>query len=285
MGYDLLRAKMEQFDTIISGLGIKFGKDCSVKKQLDLVSEFLGDEKSLNEEQNKIKWDPRFKELYDALIVAERFSEAVIIMKDQKRGPLKRRLSTILGGSLTQDFEPEQAKDYFYELEMASSVKIAGFGVELREPDFVISSSELRGVLGVACKYPSSTKQIHVHISKGYKQITNQKIEGFVAIGMDQILFAERPKYLDFTKSEGDPQQLALNALNEIMVSLVKEREKDFPSEKPLDGSLLSLMVSGIHGSPAGITTVAAFMLQCAKTNPMIPDMRIVVAKLNALKA
>lgn len=277
MGYDTIRKNIKRFDEIASGLRLRIAKDCSIKTQYDLASEFLKDEETLSDKEHKNKWDSRFKEYYDALIVVARLSSAVIALKD--RQGLKKRLSIILKGSLIQNFEPQTAKDLFYELEMAYVFKSVGFDIELRDPDVVISSNGLSSKLGVACKHPSSTKQIHEHLSKGYNQITKESMKGFVSIGFDQLIF-EKPQYLDFRVGEEDPLHVANEALKETIVNLEEERKRDYPAEKPLDGAILSLMPWGIYGKPAHICSLRFFMLQCTSTNPMLKDMNIVYSKL-----
>jgi hypothetical protein len=122
---------------------------------------------------------------------------------DQNR--LKSRLKQVLGGALTQDFVPDAAKDYFYELEMAAHWKDCGFTVELAEPDVVVSGNGLSAPLGVACKYPSGLASLHDHISKGYGQITKHGYEGLVAIGLDQLVCKGMSNYMDFRQTDKHP--------------------------------------------------------------------------------
>ena len=72
-----------------------------------------------------------------------RLTETVVALRDQPPAALRKRLKQVLAGPLTQDFSPEQAKDFFYELELAADFKRAGFAVSLREPDIVISGNGL----------------------------------------------------------------------------------------------------------------------------------------------
>ncbi len=71
---------------------------------------------------------------------------------------------------------------------MAATLKLAGFSVELREPDVVASGNGLSNPLAIACKYPFSRQQVHEHISKGYRQITRENMDGVVSIGLDLMV-------------------------------------------------------------------------------------------------
>src|SRR5580704_11859480 len=154
MGYDVLERNLTAFDGIIANLHVKLADDSPIKKDFDTTREFLNDKKMKEEAVWMEEWKPRFKEFYHAQIVVKRLVDAVVTLREQIR--LKSRLKQVLGGSLTQDFVPEAAKDYFYELEMAALWKDWEFTVELAEPDVVVSGNGLSAALAVACKYPSS---------------------------------------------------------------------------------------------------------------------------------
>ncbi len=206
----------------------------------------------------------------------ERLTEAVVALSDQPAGALRKRLRQVLSGSLTQDFSPEQAKDYFYELEIATIFKRSGFAVALREPDVVVSGNGLARELGMACKYPSSEAQIHEHLSKGYRQLANQNMDGCVVIGLDIIVFRaafdSAPKFLDFRQGDKHPLQVAQTLVNDAMKSLVVQRAEDYPSERPIDGAILTLNMWGIWEKPAGLTSVTAWAVQCDAQNPRFRD-------------
>src|SRR4051794_16514583 len=124
MGFENVERNLEAFDGIVAKLGMKLADDSPIKKDFDTTREFLKDKKTLEEAALMEKWGSRFKEFYHAQIVVKRLIDAVVTLKDQIR--LKSRLKQVLGGSLTQDFAPEAAKDYFYELEMAALWKDCG---------------------------------------------------------------------------------------------------------------------------------------------------------------
>lgn len=269
MGYDVLERNLAAFDGIIAKLGVKLA-DSPIKNDFDTTREFLHDRRTMEESAWMAKWNPRFKEFYHAQIVAHRLTEAVVILKDQNK--LKSRLKQVLGGTLTQDFEPDAAKDYFYELEMAALWKECGFVVELAEPDVVVSGNGLSAPLGVACKYPSGLGSLHEHISKGYKQITKHGYEGLVAIGLDQFVFKGMSNFMDFRQNDKPPLEIMERATTEAMTNLVALRDRDYPAEKPIDGAMITMSAIGIYGNPAGLTSVRHVTLQCADDNPRFDD-------------
>lgn len=270
MGYDVLERNLPEFDEITAKLGIRLAEDSPIKKAFDTTREFLHDRRTMEEAAWMEKWKPHFKEFYHAQIVVHRLTEAVVILKNQNK--LKSRLKQVLGGSLTQDFEPDAAKDYFYELEMAALWKECGFTVELAEPDVVVSGNGLSGPLGVACKYPSGLASLHEHISKGYRQITKHGYDGMVAIGLDQLVFKGMSNFMDFRQNDKPPLEIMERATTEAMTKLVALRDRDYPSEKPIDGAMITMSVIGIYGNPPGLTSVRHVTLQCAHDNPRFAD-------------
>ncbi len=283
IGYGKIRKNLTDFDALLASIGVRIGNDSPVKPYLDLTREFLADEQGMPAEQWLAKWDPRFKEFYQGQILVDRLTESLLVLKDQRQGALKDYLKKVLSGSLVQDFEPQQAKDFLYELELAATLKQAGFGVELREPDIVLTGNGLSGPLAIACKYPSSVGQIHTHLSKSYSQIAKQKLDGLVALGMDQLVFGGMSNYMDFRQGERHPMEVLQDALGQIVRNLVVERARDYPSEKPLDGAIFTLTAGGIFGEPACLTFMRALTLQCDAENPRIKDIGVVVRGLDSL--
>jgi hypothetical protein len=273
VGYEVLERNLATFDQVTANLGVKLADDSPIKKDFDTTRAFLHDKKTLDESVWLPKWDPRFKEFYHAQIVVFRLTEAVAILQEQKK--LKSRLKQVLGGSLTQNFEPEAAKDYFYELEMAALWKECGFTVELEEPDVVVSGNGLSASVGVACKYPSGPSSLHEHISKGYKQITKHGYEGLVTIGLDQLFFKGMSNFMDFRQGNKPPLEVMKRATSEAMKNLVALRAEDYPSEEPIDGAMITMSACGIYGKPAGLTRCRHVTLQCDDGNPRKADFDI----------
>lgn len=280
MGYEILEKSLLSFDKIVGDLGVRLAEDSPIKQDFDTTREFLADRRRLEESAMMAKWNPRFKEFYHAQIVVKRLVDAVATLQGQMR--LKSRLKQVLGGSLTQDFKPDAAKDYFYELEMAALWKDSGFTVELAEPDVVVSGNGLSGELGVACKYPSSWDQIHKHVSKGYKQITQHGYEGLVCIGLDQLVFNGMSNFMDFRQTGKPPLEIMDKATGEVMTNLVKLRARDYPSEKPVDGAMMTMSAVGIYGQPAQLTNARYATLQCDRDNPRFADFGVLYERMKA---
>ncbi|MEX0653928.1 MAG: hypothetical protein WD534_12785 [Phycisphaeraceae bacterium] len=277
MSWEPLKQSLAVFDDVVRQLRVRIADDAPVFPQLDLVRRFLADHTELGEDELLEKWNGEdFKEFHDAAIVVRRLTDAVVALQNQSEGELRRRLKQVLSGPLTQDFVPEQSKDFFYELEIAHLLLQAGFDVSLREPDIVVSGNGLDAPLGLACKYPSSESQIHAHLSKGYKQIANQNLEGCVVIGLDLIVFKtvfdSPPKYLDFREGDRHPLDVANGCVSDAVKHLVVQRSEDYPSERPMDGAILTLSMWGAYGKPAGLTCVTAWAVQCDAANPRFND-------------
>lgn len=284
MSWDPLKKSLAEFDSIVNRLKIKIATDAPIAPQLELVRDFLQDHTLLAESDLLAKWNgANFKAFNDSAIVVLRLTEAVVGLQNQPEGALRQTLKMVLAGSLTQDFLPQQAKDFFYELEIAHRLQETGFTVLLREPDVVVSGNGLNGELGLACKHPSSAAQIHEHLSKGYRQIAKQDLDGCVVIGLDIIIFKEAfdspPKFLDFREGEGNrhPLDVANKLVSDAVSRLAAERAQDYPSERPMDGAILTLSMAGIYGSPAGFTSVTAWGVQCDAGNPRVNDIRRLV--------
>ncbi len=288
MAWKHLRQSMREFDQVLDDLNVRIGDDAPVAPQLATVRRFHADHAALSEEALLGKWkNERFREFHDAAIVVHRLTEAVAALRDQPRGELRKRLKQVLSGTLTQDFSPQQAKDFLFELEVAHLLQKAGFTVALQEPDVVISGNELSVELGMACKYPSSEAQIHEHVSKGYRQIDNQNLAGCVVIGLELIVFKATfdspPKFLDFNQGGRPPQEVADECVSSAICNLVKQRTEDYPSERPIDGLIVTLSMWGAYGSPAALTGVSSWAVQCQEDNERLSDIRRVVEAAKAV--
>lgn len=288
MGWDSLRKSIAGFDQTVTRLGVSISDDAPNTKHLNLARRFLHDQEKLAESAFMKIWDnDSFMDTYNSLLVAKRLTSAVCALKDQQDGPLRKRLCQILRGPLVQDFQPEQAKDFFYELEVASALTRCGFEVSLREPDVVVEGNGLSQKLGLACKYPSSEAQIHSHISKGYRQLSSQDIPGCVMIGMDIIIikkaFGTLPKCLDFRQPTRDPRKEVGDLLSAEIQNLVVQRANDYPAERPLDGCILSLSLHGVYGKPAAITSLNSWVVQCDASNTALKDLGLLTGQLGLL--
>lgn len=283
MPYDTVIRDLAEFDKTIEELGIIISDACLVKAQLDLTREFLHDFHSHTPRELLRIWEPRFDEFFQSMVVVIRLTEAVAELHRKANAQLKRRLKIVLGGSLVQNFSPDQAKDIFYEIELAAAISKAGFSVDLREPDIVVSGNGLSQALGIACKMPSSHKQVHEHISKGYRQITSSVGNGVVSLAMEQLVFSSVCPYLHFGDGAANPIIQAQQYLKKEVDTIVNTRKEQFPSEDQIDGLVLTLFLAGAYGKPAGIVMLRQITLQCVKSNPMLGDLQKIEVALRKL--
>jgi hypothetical protein len=177
------------FDALLKAMKLRVGDNSPIRHEASIVRDYYRDRAALGIDEAVKKWDPRFDKFYDARIVLERVTAGATALSGVPA--LKRLLREVLVGSLTQDFQPSSSKGKLCELELAATLKLAGFTVELREPDIVASGNGLSKPLAIACKYPSSRQQVHEHISKGYRQITRQNLDGVVSIGLELMVAKE----------------------------------------------------------------------------------------------
>ncbi|MEQ8790097.1 MAG: hypothetical protein RIC55_27620 [Pirellulaceae bacterium] len=280
MGYDKLTQDLADFDAALATTGFTIPGNSPLADQLATTRDFLQDKASLPEDDWLRKWQPRFKDFYDAQIVVARLTHAISVLRDKPQGILRKYLKTISSGPLTQGSDPNQAKDFFYELWLASVLAEGGFDVELREPDIVVTGNGLTKELGIACKYPSTEKQVHAHLSKGYSQISKHTGDGIVAIGLDLIVlrtaFPDGVNYLDFRQNDKHPVDVLQKLVDEATVHLVDARPKLYPSEDPVDGAMLTLTFGGIFGEPPAMTFVSAVALQCSHSNPNLANVGLI---------
>ncbi len=281
MSYQDFENNLATFDAKLGDLGVRMEQTSLLGAQFALARKFLDDRKARPEDECCRAWGARFKEWHDAMIVVKRMTDACLTLAGAvPDGALAKLLRVVCKGSLTQDFEPDQAKDFFYELELASRFTKSGFSVSLDEPDIVISGNGLSGPVGIACKYPSSEKQMHPHISKGYRQIAKQGVAGAVAIGLDQIVFHEMAHFIDFREGGQEPQAVLQDYLRRAITDLVKKREDLYPSEDPINGCILTLWAYGVYGIPVQMTLVGAAQLQCDVANPRLHDFNTICQQL-----
>jgi len=274
---------MFRFDHLLKEMKLTVGDNSSIKQEADIVRDYYRDRATLGVEEAIRKWDPPFDEFYQARITLERVTAAAHALSGLPG--IKKLLKDILSGSITQDFRSSSAKDKPYELELAATLRLAGFSVALREPDIVASGNGLSKALAIACKYPSSRQQIHEHISNGYRQITRQNLDGVVSIGLELMVAKDmglRGK-LDFRRGNTPPLVIMENRLTTELHNLQVERERDYPCERKLDGLMLTLSCTGIHGDPPTLANLNSIALGCRPENPLSADLLIVKQKIEAI--
>ncbi|KKK72251.1 hypothetical protein LCGC14_2905750, partial [marine sediment metagenome] len=229
MGYEKIERQLAQFDALVARLNLTIG-DSPLAQSIQQVRDFLADREAMAQEDWLAKWDPHFKDFYDSQIAVGRLCDSVTRLQGQADGTLRQYLKKILSGSLTQDFDPQEARDFFYELWIAGILAEAGFSVTLEEPDITVQGNGLSQKLGIACKYPSSEKQIHTHINKALSQLQRHGLQGFVAIGLDQIILRELfgSTFVDFNKGNKHPLDVLQSAIDAEVVKIVGERPKKY---------------------------------------------------------
>jgi len=275
---------LAKFDQLLVEISLKLGDGFPLKREADLIREVYHDRESLGDEEGQAKWGHRIPEFVLARIALERFVAATETLKGLPG--VKKIMKDVLAGSISQDFQPSQAKDKMYELEFAATLKLAGFHVVLREPDIVASGNGLSKPLAIACKYPSSREQIHAHVSKGYKQITGQHLDGAVAIGLDLIVGKDAGLHgiLDFRRGSIPAEEILERRLSDEVRKLEVERKRDYPSERPLDGLIMTVAMAGTYGEPPTLGFLNSFVLGCLPGNPLRADLEIVKEKIEAIR-
>jgi len=274
---------LSRFDRLIEEMGLKMGEGCALKQQAELIREYYYDRKLLGPNHANAKWQPRFLEFAQARIALQRFVEAVGTLQGVLG--LSGVLRKVLTGSTSQDLRPSQAKDALYELELAATFRLAGFYVELREPDIVASGNGLRKPLALACKFPSSHQQLHEHLSKGYRQITGQNMDGAVAIGLDLIfgIAAEFEGVPEFSRGGVPALEAQRQFLEKEMHDLIATRARLYPAERPVDGLLMTVTTVGTNASAPTLDRLETIVCWCQPANPLAADLEIVKQRIEAL--
>ena len=286
MSYANLSLALDVLEKHVADLKINQADDAPTAVQIKVVREFFKDRSSLAEEQLLAKWNRRFREFYNAQIAVRRLSSAVAELVSKQKAQLAKYLRIILSGGISQGGSPEQARDYLYELWLAGALSEAGFTVLLEEPDIVVEGNGLSQKIGIACKYPSSEKQIHAHLSKGYSQLSRHKLPGFVVLGIDQIVVEKAnlgSRFVDFNQGEKNPVEVLSDHASSELVRIVKERPEKFPSEVPADELVVTVTLGGHYGSPAKLTMITGTAIHCTSTSPIFSDTQTLVACLGSL--
>lgn len=277
MSYEAIRNDLQTLDDYVGRLRMRTSPDAVMVKQMDLVREFLKDHEASADEAYK-KWKIRVKEFIGAQIAVKMLSRAVSELLKTQEGELRRYLNVILEGEITQGGDPEQARNWYYELWVAALLSAAGFIVNLREPDIVISGKGLSQPIGIACKYPSSEQQLHPNITKGYSQLAKHSLKGFVALGIDQLVFAKyqlgASEYVNLDSFPKHAQFMLEGDCAELSTRMIKEREQRFPSEVPLDEIMVTATIGGVIGNQRQMTFVNAVIVTLSEDCKIQDDLR-----------
>ncbi len=289
MDHTAIRQRLVTFDQVVGQLSIRIPEEAPINRALATTREFLDDDLRMSDDEITAKWSLRYDEFRDARFAVERFVGVVLDLHDLPR--FKSNVGKVIAGSIVQDFTATTekdilAKDTMYELEMAADLRNAGFTVKLAEPDVVVEGNGLSQPLGLACKYPSSRKGLHGHLSKGYNQLKGQNLDGVVAIGLDLIVAAEKglKPGLDFRIGRESPMEVLQPHLAEEVDVLEKERP-DYIDEPQLKGLLLTLSLGGIYGSPPRYVILNAITARCAEGEPLGADLAVIQEEIEGLNS
>jgi hypothetical protein len=256
--------------------------DAPIKSQVEAVRDAYDGTMEPGSEEWKRIWVPRYLELYQARIAVERFLEAA--EKLEKLPGLRKILKErVLGSPITQSLGRSQAKDALYELEIATTMRVAGFDVSLAEPDIIVSGAGLSRPVSLACKYPSSRNRLQPAISEGYAQIKKHRIDGIVCLGIDLIVAKETGLHgrIDFRRSAWSTEQIHHDRLFREFSKIEASRKGDYPAEKPLDRLMLTVAVVGI-AQGGGIKHLQSSMIGCTPGHPLGPDLDLIRRRIEA---
>jgi hypothetical protein len=100
----------------------------------------------------------------------------------------KQAVSRALGGGVvrTDEIKHSPARDFQFELIIASMFRRANYTVELAEPDVVVTSETPH--IGIAAKRPRSKNGLDEMIHKADKQIAGSGLQGIVALDLSLIV-------------------------------------------------------------------------------------------------
>lgn len=273
MGYKKLESAISSFDALAGKVGFTYPRKSPVEMQVSLVKEFLADHRASPDDAVK-KWMAKdFLAWYRAVIAVEMLCDAALTFEARDAGWLRKQLELATMKDLSQDFEQSQSKEYLYEMQVAAWLQQSGFEIEFSEPDLKVSGNGLSQTLGVACKYVSSEDKLNTRISKGYEQILGQKLKGFVAVGIDNIVCADLKRFVQFPDDARTIRKVMGDKLTEWVTKVEKSRAGT-DGRKPLDGAMFSLRMVGIWGKPAGLLPASHLAFQLQEGNPITRDLR-----------
>lgn len=127
---------------------------------------------------------------------------------------LKEKLKKLLQGTVdpTQKVRTE-AKDYFFELNLASRLESAGVDPSLMEPDMMLNLSGTK--LAVACKCIYSARNLGSQVKKAADQILRTGEKGIIALCIDAQLrqspLMSVPTQAEFNRRVEDQTRQFLN--------------------------------------------------------------------------
>ncbi len=247
---------MQAYDQVISDLGIRASDETSASHHLAIIRSATNDGTVITSCRS---------EFWEALKYVTKLTEIINAPKSQPPNELRKKLNIVLS------CKTNEANDVLYELQLAALFKESGFEVSLEEPDIIISGKGLKNKLAIACKNPTSKKQLHDHVSNGYFQINRVGYQGIVAIETNQLLDLPKKTF------EQPPLKEAENLLTRSVGEWVDERLRNYPSENPIDGFLLTYFIDYFYGDPVELSQIRQMTFQCDENNNLFRELKILV--------
>ena len=243
-----------QLELLLQHLGLTLRPGALIQRHVNILQEFTADKMTMGSQYLDKKWKDRFQQYYQARIVVGKLVNALSQLAKHATGTLKSTTKAVLAGSLDQDFNADQAKDHFYELELGSWLSAAGFDVELRDPpDLIVKGEGLQRAYAIACKYPSSAAGLSELLYKGHDQVRKTGLAGFVAIGLDLITFkrsTEFGAYLDFRSGNRASVEVLRQKLQYYSHIIMGDYKEQHVVRPPSHGLLLTLSPGVIYSVP-----------------------------------
>lgn len=272
---------LNAFDEHLNQHGPTISDQSPLRDHLAFARLYSEDSLAASQEDLAEYWSASFAEFYEGSLVTDRFLLAVIPLLPMPG--IASRLRKVARDSLADTAGPNESRDTFFELEVAQALLEAGFTVEFAEPDIVASGNGLQHRFGLACKYPSSDRNIGDRISDAWRQIEENVGHGCPVLGLDQVIVPRTARYLDFRRVERNPVNSLQIALDERLAQYVADRQLAI-SERPLNAVMGVVSACGILGSPAQLVMARAASFVVTSNASEEQDLRTIANSLARLR-
>jgi len=181
---DSLREKLDTSLAVISEAGYRLGPGSRFTK---LQGEFRRFAQAANGKVDPegLDWGLLSQGIVDAYELRI-ITECKPIMAEHP-AEIQKMLS---GSTLPKDDSQTMSRDLQFQLFVASNLSLMGIPVTLEEPDVRIHYGGM--TLGVAVKRVQSVARLKERLVEANKQIERQKLIGFVALGLEQMVLSGR---------------------------------------------------------------------------------------------
>jgi hypothetical protein len=272
-----------KFDELVKELRLKISATTPLKLQADVLHEYLDDQSKLGRDACNEKWAARRLEIFLNQMALERFVEVVRPLKETLG--LKVVLTKALKDSIIQDFKANRAKDAFYELEVAASLKLARFDVALKDPDIIVQGNGLSRPLGIACKYPESRQRLQDNVTEGYEQLETHCPYGVVCLGLDFLVAKDQglQGWINFRRGGRSALEIQFHRLVNEIRGFKAERDRDYVGRHKLDGLMMTVSIVGLNGKQPGPERFESIAAGCLDGNPMYADLEVIRRGINGI--